>query len=62
MICFTRGASFYQIASAYAGGEDYVGLYDGRVVANAPDRAAVARALIQPVIAARRQRRPSRSN
>jgi hypothetical protein len=49
-IRFTRGASLYQIAPAYAGGEGYVGLCDGRVVARAMDRAAVALALIRPAV------------
>lgn len=46
MIRFTRGNRFYQIAPAYAGGDGYVGLCDGRVVARAADRGAVARSLI----------------
>ncbi|HEY1925842.1 MAG TPA: hypothetical protein VGG92_00095 [Caulobacteraceae bacterium] len=43
---FTRGSSFYQIAPAYAGGEGYVGLQDGRVVARGADRVVVAKALL----------------
>ena len=47
-IRFTRGRSFYQIARAYAEGEaGWVGLRDGRVIVRAPERAAVAKVLIQ---------------
>lgn len=46
-IRFTRGRRSYLIAPAYPGGEGYVGIRDGQVIAAAPDRAAVARALIE---------------
>jgi hypothetical protein len=46
-IRFTRGRRLYQIAPAYLEGETgWIGLCDGRVVARAPERAAVAKALI----------------
>lgn len=44
-IRFWRGARFYQIAQAHEG-EGYMGLCDGRVVATAPDRPAVMRAIL----------------
>ncbi|MFI4950843.1 MAG: hypothetical protein ACHP7A_07370 [Caulobacterales bacterium] len=54
---FTRGASLYQIAPAYADGEGYIGLCDGRVVARAMDRATVALALIKVPFAIRTRQR-----
>lgn len=48
LVRFTRGASFYQIAPAYAGGDGYVGLRDGRVVARGLSPVEVARALLAP--------------
>jgi hypothetical protein len=44
----TRSSGFYQIAPAYAGGDGYVGLRDGQVVARGPDRVAGAKALLAP--------------
>ncbi len=44
-IRFWRGARFYQIAHAHEG-DGYMGLCDGRVVATAPDRPTVMRALL----------------
>lgn len=45
---FWRGQRFYQIAPAYDG-VGFIGLCDGRVVATAPDRASVMRALIKAI-------------
>lgn len=45
-IRFTRGRRFYEVAHAYDG-EGFIGLCDGRIIATAPDRAAVARAMIK---------------
>ena len=42
---FWHGRRLCQVAPAYHG-EDFIGLRDGRVVATAPDRAGVVRALI----------------
>lgn len=42
---FWHGRRLCQVAPAYHG-EDFIGLCDGRVVATAPDRAGVVRALI----------------
>jgi hypothetical protein len=42
---FWRGRHFYQIAPAYEGA-GFIGLRDGRVIAKAPDRPAVMRALV----------------
>lgn len=44
-IRFWQGQRLFQVAPAYEG-DGYVGLCDGRIVAKAPDRASVARALI----------------
>ena len=43
---FWRGDRLYQIAPAH-GGEGYVGVCNGRVVATAPDPASVMRAVIK---------------
>lgn len=45
-IRFTRGRRFYEVAHAYDG-EGSIGLCDGRIIATAQDRAAVARAMIK---------------
>lgn len=45
LIQFWRGSSLYQVAPAYEG-SGFIGLRDGRIVATAPDRAGVMRALI----------------
>lgn len=45
-IRFTRGRSFYEVAHAYDGA-GFIGLRDGRIIATAPDPAAVARAMIK---------------
>jgi hypothetical protein len=42
---FWRGERLYQVAPAYSG-EGFIGISAGRIVATAPDRAGVARALI----------------
>lgn len=44
-LAFFQGSRLYQITSDREGG-GFVGLRNGRVVATAPDRAGVARALI----------------
>lgn len=44
-IQFWRGKSLYQVGPAYRG-EGFIGLCNGRIVATAPDRAGVMRALI----------------
>lgn len=44
-IRFWQGQRLFQVAQAYEG-EGFIGLCDGRIVAKAPDRAGVARALI----------------
>lgn len=44
-LVFWHGRRLCQVAPAYHG-EDFIGLCDGRVVATAPDRAGVVRALI----------------
>lgn len=48
-IRFTRGRRFYEVAHAY-NGQGYIGLCDGRVIATAPDPAAVARAMIKAAV------------
>jgi hypothetical protein len=45
VIVFARGRKLFQIARAYDA-EGFVGVCDGRVVARASNKAAVARALI----------------
>ncbi|WP_292072848.1 hypothetical protein [Brevundimonas sp. UBA7534] len=45
-IRFTRGRRFYEVAHAYDG-KGFIGLCDGRIIATAPDPAAVARAMIK---------------
>lgn len=47
-IRFWRGRRFYQIAHTHEG-DGYMGLCDGRVVATAPDRPAVMRAILMTV-------------
>ncbi len=47
-IRFTRGGHSYLITPSYTGEPGYLGLRDGRVVARAPERSAVANALIKP--------------
>lgn len=42
---FWRGRRLYQIAPAYEG-SGFIGICDGRVIATAPDRPAVMRALL----------------
>jgi hypothetical protein len=42
---FWRGQHFYQIAQAYEG-SGFIGICNGRVIAWAPDRPAVMRALL----------------
>lgn len=42
---FWRGDRLYQIAPALEG-DGFIGLCNGRVIAKAPDRPAVARALV----------------
>lgn len=42
---FWRGGRLYQIALVHEG-DGYMGLCDGRVVATAPDRPAVMRAIL----------------
>lgn len=44
-IRFWRGSRFYQIARAH-GGDGFMGLCDGRVIATAPDRPGVMRAIL----------------
>lgn len=48
-IRFMRGRRFYEVAHAYDG-EGFIGLCDGRVIATAPDPAAVARAMIKSAV------------
>jgi len=45
-ITFVRGRRLYQIAPDRSGEAGYVGYCDGRVLARAADKAAVARVLI----------------
>lgn len=45
-IRFTRGRRMYVITRAYAGGEGYVGLCDGRMVTRDETPSQVARTLI----------------
>lgn len=44
-IRFWRGARLYQIAHVHDG-DGYMGLCDGRVIATAPDRPGVMRAIL----------------
>lgn len=44
-IRFWRGSRFYQIADVHDG-DGYMGLCDGRVIATAPDRPSVMRAIL----------------
>ena len=45
-ISFTRGRRLYEMAHAHTGEGDYIGIYDGRLGARAPEAEAAARALI----------------
>lgn len=42
---FWRGSRLYQIAAVHEG-DGFIGLCDGRVIATAPDRPAVMRAIL----------------
>lgn len=44
-IRFWRGQRLYQIAQVHEG-DGYMGLCDGRVIATAPDRSSVMRAIL----------------
>lgn len=44
-ICFWRGSRLYQIAHVHEG-NGFMGLCDGRVIATAPDRPGVMRAIL----------------
>lgn len=47
-IRFWRGSQFYQIAPVHEG-KGFIGLCDGRVVATAPDRPGVMRAILMTI-------------
>ena len=47
-IRFWRGTRLYQIAHVHDG-DGYMGLCDGRVIATAPDRPSVMRALLMTI-------------
>ena len=47
-LIFTRGRRMYQIAPAYADGQGFVGVCNGRIIATADSPELVVRAILLP--------------